>query len=299
VPVPAADLAVINSAAESCPALSASRLAGQLMATSKFKSSTAGQAVPGGAGIAGLSGAAWRQWMPGQQARRGSNADNIVALAHEMCDLTGQVRSAQVPGDPWLAALAAFHSGKPAVVAAKGVPAGARGYVSTVNRYTTWYSQQPGFGGPGPDTTTPPNAPPPNGTTTPPPTCDNIALNRPATASSTESAAYPAANAVDGNTATRWSSAFADNQWLQVDLGSARAINAVNLNWEAAYDSAYQIQTADRASGPWTTRATRTGATGGIETVPVPATARYVRLNAQTRATVYGSSLWEFAVCGT
>jgi hypothetical protein len=146
--------------------------------------------------------------------------------------------------------------------------------------------------------TGPANAPPPSGTTTPPPTCNNIALNRPATSSSTESAAYPAANAVDGNTATRWSSSFADNQWLQVDLGSARAINAVNLNWEAAYDSAYQIQTADGASGPWTTRATRTGATGGIEAVPVPATARYVRLNAQTRATPYGSSLWEFAVCG-
>jgi hypothetical protein len=37
-------------------------------------------------------------------------------------------------------------------------------------------------------------------------------LNQPATASSTESAAYPASDAVDGNTGTRWSSAFSDPQ---------------------------------------------------------------------------------------
>jgi hypothetical protein len=141
-------------------------------------------------------------------------------------------------------------------------------------------------------------APPPPGST-PPTTCNNIALNHPATASSTESAAYPASAAVDGNTTTRWSSSFADNQWWQVDLGSSHPITAVNLNWEAAYDSAYQIQTADSAAGPWTIRANRTGATGGVETVPVTATARYVRLNAQTRATPYGSSLYEIGVCGT
>ena len=38
--------------------------------------------------------------------------------------------------------------------------------------------------------------------------------NQPATASSTENAGTPAAAAVDGNTGTRWSSAFTDPQWL-------------------------------------------------------------------------------------
>ena len=47
----------------------------------------------------------------------------------------------------------------------------------------------------------------------------NIALNRPATASSLENSGFPASNAVDGNTGTRWSSAFSDPQWLEVDLG--------------------------------------------------------------------------------
>src|ERR1700735_1208189 len=64
----------------------------------------------------------------------------------------------------------------------------------------------------------------------------------PATASSTESAAYPAADAVDGNTSTRWSSAFSDPQWLEVDLGASQTICEVTLDWEAAYAQAFQIQ---------------------------------------------------------
>src|SRR5918999_1786927 len=47
-----------------------------------------------------------------------------------------------------------------------------------------------------------------------------ISQGKPVTASSTESAAYPASAAVDGNTGTRWSSAFSDPQWIQVDLGA-------------------------------------------------------------------------------
>ena len=36
----------------------------------------------------------------------------------------------------------------------------------------------------------------------------NLALNAPTTASSLENAGFPAADATDGNTGTRWSSAF-------------------------------------------------------------------------------------------
>ena len=49
----------------------------------------------------------------------------------------------------------------------------------------------------------------------------NIAQGKPTTASSTENAGTPAANATDGNTGTRWSSAFSDPQWIQVDLGQS------------------------------------------------------------------------------
>ena len=78
----------------------------------------------------------------------------------------------------------------------------------------------------------------------------NIAQGKTATASSTENGSFPAANAVDGNTGTRWSSAFSDPQWLEVDLGSSQSICQVTLNWEAAYGKAFQIQTSDRTTPP-------------------------------------------------
>src|SRR5205814_559741 len=87
----------------------------------------------------------------------------------------------------------------------------------------------------------------------------NIALGRPATASSVENASFPASNAVDGNLGTRWSSAFSDPQWISIDLGQQYAINHVTLSWEAAYGRAYQIQTSADGSSWTTVYSTTTG----------------------------------------
>ena len=73
----------------------------------------------------------------------------------------------------------------------------------------------------------------------------NLALNQPTTASSVQSASFPASAATDGNLGTRWSSALSDPQWLEVDLGSIQSICQVVLNWEAAYATAFQIQTSN------------------------------------------------------
>jgi len=126
----------------------------------------------------------------------------------------------------------------------------------------------------------------------------NLALNRTATSSSTESSAYPAANAVDGNTGTRWSSAFSDPQWLEVDLGSSQSICQVTLNWEAAYATAFQIQTSTDGTN-WTSVYSTTSGTGGTQTLSVTGTGRYIRMYGTARATGYGYSLWEFGVYGT
>src|SRR5450631_491260 len=123
----------------------------------------------------------------------------------------------------------------------------------------------------------------------------NIALNKTATASSTENAGAPAAAAVDGNTGTRWSSAFSDPQWLQVDLGTTQSICQVTLNWETAYATAFQIQTSTDGS-TWTTIYSTTTGTGGTQTLNVTGTGRYIRMYGTTRATQYGYSLWEFQV---
>jgi beta-glucanase (GH16 family) len=126
----------------------------------------------------------------------------------------------------------------------------------------------------------------------------NIALGRPTTASSTENAGYPAANATDGNLGTRWSSAFSDPQWISIDLGQQYAINHVTLSWEAAYGRAYQIQTSADGSS-WTTIYSTTTGAGGTESLAVSGTGRYIRMYGTARGTPYGYSLWEFAVNGS
>src|SRR5205085_5328662 len=109
---------------------------------------------------------------------------------------------------------------------------------------------------------------------------------------------FPASNAVDGNTGTRWSSAFSDPQWIYVDLGDTHTISKVVLNWEAAYGKAFQIQTSTDATN-WTTIYTTTTGTGGVQTLNVSGSGRYVRMYGTQRATQYGYSLWEFQVFGT
>ena len=127
-----------------------------------------------------------------------------------------------------------------------------------------------------------------------------LSHNRPVTVSSVEpGSSHAGANAVDGNASTRWGSAYADPQWLTVDLGATRAINRVRLNWEAAYGKAYQIQTSpDNAA--WTTVHSTTTSDGGVDDVAVTGTGRYVRvLGTQRALTQYGYSLWEVDVYGS
>ncbi len=123
----------------------------------------------------------------------------------------------------------------------------------------------------------------------------NVALNKTATASSLENASFPASAAVDGNTGTRWSSAFSDPQWLEVDLGSTQSVCQVVLNWEAAFATAFQIQTSTDNS-TWTSIFSTTTGTGGVQTLNVSGSGRFIRMFGTTRATQFGYSLWEFQV---
>ncbi|HEY4018140.1 MAG TPA: glycoside hydrolase family 3 C-terminal domain-containing protein [Pseudonocardiaceae bacterium] len=126
----------------------------------------------------------------------------------------------------------------------------------------------------------------------------DLALDQPTTASSTQDATnYPASGATDGDPGTRWSSAASDPQWLEVDLGTPQQICSVGLLWEAAYASAFQIQTSND-NATWNTVYSTTTGTGGRETHPVTATARYVRMYATARATQWVDSIFEFDVYG-
>ncbi|GHJ48384.1 hypothetical protein Cs7R123_57260 [Catellatospora sp. TT07R-123] len=121
----------------------------------------------------------------------------------------------------------------------------------------------------------------------------NVAQGKTATASSVE--VGTPAEAFDGNTATRWGSLFADPQWLRVDLGQSYAICKVELVWEAAYATAFQIQTSPDGSN-WTSVYSTTAGTGGTQSLTVNGTGRYVRMNGTARVGGYGYSLWEMRV---
>lgn len=152
---------------------------------------------------------------------------------------------------------------------------------------------------PGPDTAPvaprPTAAPTPTFTPTATPTL--LSRKRPVVVSSVEKSTTLASYAVDGNTSTRWSSAFKDPQWIYVDLGATHDITRVALKWEAAYAKAYQIQTSPDAVR-WTTIYARTASNGGLDDFPVAGRGRYVRMYGTVRATIYGYSLWEFEVYG-
>jgi hypothetical protein len=109
----------------------------------------------------------------------------------------------------------------------------------------------------------------------------------------------PASAAVDGAYSTRWSSAASDDQALTLDLGSVARVDAVRLTWEAAYASRYGIEIGSSMNGPWTEVARVNNGGGGVETVPVHSSARYLRLHGIQRATSYGYSLWELDVLGS
>jgi predicted secreted protein len=133
-----------------------------------------------------------------------------------------------------------------------------------------------------------------------PVSCTDVALTRSAAvASSSENAGTAASKAIDGNTGTRWSSAFTDPQWLYVDLGASRFVKRVILRWEAASSADYDIQVSPDGTN-WTTKFTgrATGASVDTITSGLGVQARYIRMYSRRRNTGYGNSLWEMEVYG-
>ncbi|MGW6281237.1 choice-of-anchor D domain-containing protein [Kribbella sp. NPDC055071] len=124
----------------------------------------------------------------------------------------------------------------------------------------------------------------------------NLALNKPATASSQVNSTQAATTATDGNANTYWESANnAFPQWLQVDLGSARSIGKVTLKLppSSAWGTRTQtlsVQTSTDGSSFSTPVAsatyTFTSPTNVVNITVPTTTARYVRVN------ITGNSGW-------
>ncbi len=125
----------------------------------------------------------------------------------------------------------------------------------------------------------------------------NLALNRPATASSVETGTTSIASlAVDGDQTSRWSSQYSDPQAIYVDLGATRSIGEVRLYWEYAYATSYKIQVSNDAAG-WTDIYATTTGDGALDDIAgLSGSGRYLRVLGTVRATPYGYSLWELEV---
>lgn len=127
----------------------------------------------------------------------------------------------------------------------------------------------------------------------------NIAQGKTTWATSSESANLTPSKAVDGDTSTRWASERSDAQAITVDLGSSAVVEEVVLQWEAAYAEDFEVQLSDSAESGYRTVTTVTDGTGGTQTLPAVATARYLRLKLDQRGTGYGYSLLELQVLGS
>ncbi|MDB5257371.1 MAG: hypothetical protein JWM14_2066 [Chitinophagaceae bacterium] len=140
-------------------------------------------------------------------------------------------------------------------------------------------------------------------TTVPPvtPVPDNLAKGKTVTVSSTEASTTTstvASNATDGSYETRWSSLFADPQWLSIDLGANYAVNRVKISWETAMASAYEIQLSSNGAD-WTSIKSVTGNTTTTnDQTGLSGTGRYVRIYGTARTTAYGYSIFEVEVYG-
>lgn len=127
----------------------------------------------------------------------------------------------------------------------------------------------------------------------------NLATGKPVSVSSTEAGLNAAGNAVDGQYATRWSSAYTDAEWLTVDLGATYSVNRVKLTWEAAYGKDYRI-TGSVDGITWFTLKTITGNNSLVnDHVALTGNCRYISMNGTARGTVFGYSIYEMEVYGT
>ncbi|WP_256010393.1 discoidin domain-containing protein [Desertivirga xinjiangensis] len=125
---------------------------------------------------------------------------------------------------------------------------------------------------------------------------DNLAYQKPVSASTTSDEAGRPMAVTDGNSGSRWTSSYTDNQWVSVDMGKTEQISQVTIEWEAAFAKSYKIQVSEDEKN-WRDVFTEHSSDGGSDRITFSKTnARYVRMYALSRATQYGVSIYEFEI---
>lgn len=128
---------------------------------------------------------------------------------------------------------------------------------------------------------------------------DNLAKGRPVSVSSTEEGGNAAANAVDGNYRTRWSSGYSDDEWIAVDLGGAKLLDSAVVRWETARAADFVVEVSDDGS-TWRTVAEVSDNAAYANSIPLGgAKGSSLRIRGTRRATEYGYSLFQIEAYGT
>jgi len=148
------------------------------------------------------------------------------------------------------------------------------------------------------------------------PKCGSNILPPTMAVASTVTSPNVAAYAVDGLLTTRWESADVDPQSIDVDFGAAVFIGEVDVLWEAACATNYDLEVSMdgatwasipngtvtgntlAANAPSDTPTPPTDWTDAVVTKPLAAVGRYLRVNGTARCTAYSYSIWEIRAYG-
>lgn len=129
------------------------------------------------------------------------------------------------------------------------------------------------------------------------PNLPNLALHKTTYESGHENVGTLPEYATDGDYTTRWGSEHSEPEWIYVDLGATAYIASVTIHWETSYAAEYEIQISDNGND-WETAAHQSLGQGGVETLPIHAKGRYVKMLGLKRSNQYGFSFYEMEVNG-
>lgn len=100
--------------------------------------------------------------------------------------------------------------------------------------------------------------------------------------------------AIDGNLLTRWSSSYADNQWISFDFGAPKVLSKIIIFWEAAYAVDYEILVSSDNQN-WQPLMSLKDKHGGIDEIGLASIkAQFVKILGIKRVNPeWGISIWE------
>jgi hypothetical protein len=145
----------------------------------------------------------------------------------------------------------------------------------------------------------------------------NLALKK-TTVTSGNEGTLSGSNAVDGDTLTRWGSAWQgvakpDSAWIYIDFGKVATFDSIKIWWEHSNAVDYKIQTSNVATNTdqgWNTIVTVTNDTQKIQDnnnfsvhrpfkLSTPSSARYLKIRCSKRNYQWGYSIHELEVFNT